>query len=141
MGDYTWTRWSRFQELTFNYPGNFPGSGTNTYNWEDSSRFALGANYKFTPAFMLRLGAAYDNTPIPSPELRAARVPGNDRTWASIGFNWQVSKTVGVDVGYSHLFVDDTKINNSESTPPGATLTGTYDSSVDILSVGLVWDF
>jgi long-subunit fatty acid transport protein len=48
---------------------------------------------------------------------------------------------MAVDVGYAHLFVDETKINNSESAPPGATLTGSYDSSVDILSVGLVWDF
>jgi long-chain fatty acid transport protein len=141
MGDWTWTRWSRFQELTYEFPGDIPGSSTTEEQWKDSSRFALGANYRVNPAWLLRAGVAYDNTPIPSDELRTARIPGNDRTWASIGFNWQASKTVGVDVGYSHLFVDDTSINNTESAPGGATLVGTYEASVDILSAGLVWDF
>ncbi len=141
MGDYTWTRWSRFDELTYEFPGNIPGSSTTEQQWKDSGRISLGANYRFTPAFMLRLGAAYDNTPIPSAELRTARIPGNDRTWASIGFNWQATKTVGVDVGYAHLFVDDTKISNTESSPDGALLDGTYKASVDILSAQVVWDF
>jgi long-chain fatty acid transport protein len=141
MGDWTWTRWSRFSELTYEFPGGIPGSSTTEEKWKDSNRFALGANYRINPAWLLRVGAAYDNTPIPSDELRTARIPGNDRKWASIGFNWQASKTVGVDVGYSHLFVDDTKINNTESAPKDATLIGTYEASVDILSAQVVWDF
>lgn len=141
MGDYTWTRWSRFDELTYEFPSNIPGSSTTEEKWKNSGRVSLGANYRFSPAFMLRLGAAYDNTPIPSDELRTARIPGNDRKWASVGFNWQATRTVGVDVGYSHLFVDDTKISNSESSPDGALLDGTYTASVDILSAQVVWDF
>jgi len=141
MGDWTWTRWSRFKELTYEFPGNIPGSSTTEENWSDSSRFALGANYRINPAWLLRVGAAYDNTPIPDEYYRTARIPGNDRTWASIGFNWQASKTIGIDVGYSHLFVDDTEIENSESSPDGATLIGTYEADVDILSAQVVWDF
>jgi long-chain fatty acid transport protein len=141
MGDYTWTRWSRFAELTYDFPGNFPSSSTTEEQWNDAGRVSLGANYRINPAWMLRLGAAYDQSPIPSDELRTARIPGNDRTWATVGFNWQATKTLGVDVGYAHLFVDDTKISNTESSPDGALLDGTYTASVDILSAQVVWDF
>jgi long-chain fatty acid transport protein len=145
MGDWTWTRWSRFKELTYEFPGNIPGSSTTEENWGDSSRFALGANYRINPAWLLRVGAAYDNTPIPDEYYRTARIPGNDRTWATIGFNWQMTKSMALDVGYAHLFVDDTEIENAESSPSSdlaaATLIGTYEASVDILSAQLVWDF
>jgi len=81
---------------------------------------------------------AYDETPIPSPERRTARIPGNDRTWLSFGLTYMLNEQSSIDVGYSHLFIDDTEINNTlESTNAGlnATLTGTYTASVDILSV------
>ncbi|NNJ49129.1 MAG: hydrocarbon degradation protein, partial [Gammaproteobacteria bacterium] len=40
------------------------------------------------------------------------------------------------DIAYSHLFIDDTEINNfaCASSCSGAALVGTYESSVDILS-------
>ncbi len=39
-----------------------------------------------------------------------------------------------IDVGYSHLFVSDTEINNSIPLS-GQTLIGEYDADVDIISV------
>jgi len=41
-------------------------------------------------------------------------------------------------VGYTHLFIDDPKLN--ENTPTTGTLTGEYDADTDILSAQLVWD-
>jgi long-subunit fatty acid transport protein len=50
---------------------------------------------------------------------------------------------MSVDVGYSHLFVDDAKIENEfESSVPtlNATLEGEYEDEVDILSAQLNWN-
>lgn len=142
LADWTWTRWSRFKELRFKFPGNVSPSETVVdENWKDSSRFSLGVNWRVNDKWLLRAGTAYDNTPIPDAQHRTARIPGNDRKWLSLGFNWKASKTMSVDVGYAHLFVDKTPIENTESSPDGATLKGSYDSAVDILSAQLVWDF
>ena len=92
----------------------------------------------------LRGGLAYDETPVPSAERRTARIPGNDRTWLSLGGTYRIDQSFTVDVGYSHLFIDETPINNTlESSIPtlNATLNGTYDSSVDILSAQLRWNY
>ncbi|TNF87831.1 MAG: hypothetical protein EP300_09620 [Gammaproteobacteria bacterium] len=85
---------------------------------------------------------AYDESPIPSKERRTPRIPGNDRVWASLGLTYMASNTFSFDIGYSHLFINDTKINNTlESAVPTTnhTLTGEYEAEVDILSAQLNW--
>ena len=74
-------------------------------------------------------------------EQRTARVPDNDRRWLSLGFGYEASESWSFDVGYSHLFISDTGINNTSTGSSGATLLGTYDASVDILSAGVNYDF
>ena len=139
MADWSWTRWSRFQELTYDFANPYQPSATTEEHWKDVNRFALGVNYRVNSRWLMRFGVAYDNTPVPSDEYRTPRIPDNDRTWASIGFNWKASKTLALDVAYTHLFVPDTSIYDTQST--GGILIGDYASSVDMLSGQLVWDF
>lgn len=142
LADITWTGWSSFEELRIKYDNpNQPDSVT-TEDWNDTFRYSIGADYALNEKWILRGGLAYDETPVPSAERRTARIPGNSRTWLSLGGTYNINESFIVDVGYSHLFVDDTPINNTlESSIPtlNATLNGTYSSSVDILSAQLRW--
>jgi long-chain fatty acid transport protein len=144
LADITWTGWSSFQELRVKYDNpNQPDSVT-TENWNDTFRYSAGADYTLNDAWTLRGGLAYDETPIPDAEHRTPRIPGNSRTWLSLGTTYNINPSFIVDFGYSHLFVDDTPINNTlESTTCclPATLNGTYESSVDIVSAGLRWNY
>ena len=135
MADITWTRWSNFDELVINFDNSQPTS-TIPENWDDSYRFALGINYRQDSTLMYRAGIAYDQTPIPSAEDRTPRIPGDNRTWLSFGLGYNFSTDMSMDIGYSHLFVSDTDINNTDASF-GHTVTGTYDASVDILSAQL----
>ena len=53
--------------------------------------------------------------------------------------------TLSVDIGYSHLLIDDAKINNELESDTSenirAVLVGEYDASVNILSVQLNWNY
>jgi long-chain fatty acid transport protein len=135
MTDLTWTGWSHFKELVVDY-ANFPyqPSTTTTEDWKDTWRVSAGATYRVNGQWKLRGGLAYDQTPIPNAEHRTPRIPGNDRTWIALGANWAWNRRSSLDVGYAHLFVPNTKINNTTETGANQTLTGTYKSSVDILS-------
>ena len=133
MADITWTEWSNFNALVVKFDNLVQPTSTTPENWEDSYRFAIGANYKTSDKMKLRFGLAHDQTPIPSPEDRTARIPGDDRTWVSLGLGYAIDDSTSVDVGYSHLFVGDTEINNTDAF--GHTLTGSYEADVDILSV------
>ncbi len=138
MADWTWTHWQRFSELRIDYASAQADSVT-TEAWRNSSRYSLGANYRVDEALLLRAGIAYDETPVPDAQHRTARIPGNDRRWVSLGFNWAFSSTSSLDLGYSHLFVSRTPVDETPSS--GHVLKGSYDSSVDIVSLQFNWRY
>ena len=146
MGDVTWTGWSSFDKLTINFEGaGIAGqsSTTTTENWDDSWRYSLGASYQLTEALKLRGGVAFDETPI-SDDYRTPRIPGEDRTWLSIGAGYQISESIYMDFAYAHLFVPDAKMQktvaNPEDTARG-TVVGEFENSVDIVSAQLTYSF
>ena len=138
LADATWTHWNRFQELRVDFASNQPDSAT-VEDWTNSMRYALGVNYRHNSAWLLRAGAAFDEEPIRSAERRTPRIPGNDRTWLAFGVNYRHSPALSFDVGYAHLFVDDTPINHTSAT--AGLIRGEYDNSVDILSAQMNWTF
>ena len=150
MGDVTWTGWSSFDKLTINFEGlGIAGksSSTTTENWDDTWRYSLGASYQLTEALKLRGGVAFDETPI-SDDYRTPRIPGEDRTWVSIGAGYQISESIYMDFAYAHLFVPDAKMQKTASLadPDGedfarGTIVGEFENSVDIASIQFSYSF
>ncbi|MGV6859953.1 MAG: OmpP1/FadL family transporter [bacterium] len=139
LADITWTGWSSFDELRIKYDSGQSDSVT-TENWDDVFRYSIGANYKMDDKLTLRGGLALDQEAIPDTQHRTPRIPGNDRTWVSLGAGYNFSAQAHFDVGYSHLFVDETPTDHTDEGN-GYTLRGKYDASVDILSAQLTWNF
>jgi long-chain fatty acid transport protein len=139
MADLTWTHWSVFQNLTFVRAGGAVLAST-PENWKNTWRAGLGANYHYNDAWTLRVGTAYDKSPVPD-AFRTPRIPDNDRTWLSIGAQYKVSKAGAVDIGYAHLWVSNSTINlpapgyPATSAASSGTLVGTSSNKVDIVSV------
>lgn len=144
LADITWTGWSSFEELRIVYDNPAQPDSVTTEDWNNSLRYSVGINYQLDEKIKLRGGIAYDETPIPSAERRTPRVPGDSRTWLSFGLQYKLDNEFTIDVGYSHLFVNKTHIDNTyESSIPtlAATIQGEYDASVDILTGQLTWNF
>jgi long-chain fatty acid transport protein len=143
LADITWTGWSSFDELRIEYDNPAQPDSVTTEDWNDTMRYSVGLDYQYSDSLILRTGVALDESPIPSAEKRTPRLPGEDRTWVSLGLTYIASSAISFDVGYSHLFIDDAKIDNTfESSVPtlNSTLTGEYDGEVDILSAQLNWN-
>jgi long-chain fatty acid transport protein len=139
MGDVTWTHWSRFKELRILRSNGALLSNTEE-NWDNTMRYSIGANYHYSDAIKLRAGLAYDEEAI-SDDFRTARIPGNDRKWVSLGANWKLAPNSAIDVGYSHLFISDANINDAKSGAANGRVKGSYDGSVDILSMQFTHNF
>lgn len=140
LADITWTKWSRFDQLVIDFSNPAQSSSIIPENWENSLRYSVGVNYQADSKWIYRAGLALDETPIATAEDRTPRLADNDRLWVSFGFGYKMSEESSIDVGYSHLFFDDTPINNTDASF-GHTLTGTYDISVDIFSAQYNWKF
>lgn len=139
MAEVTWTRWSRFKQLSIVRDSGALLSLT-PENWDDTLRFSLGANYRYSENLKLRAGVAYDQDAIKD-QFRTARIPGNDRTWLSAGAQYKVSANSIVDFAFSHLFIKDASINNNQLLAGNGLISGQYTGDVNIISAQLTHNF
>lgn len=145
LADVTRTGWKSFDELRILPAGGGAPISLVTETWENAWRYSLGFNYHTGRNMTWRFGVAYDETPVPDAAHRTPRIPDEDRTWVAFGAQYRLSPQSALDFGFAHLFVDEahiaTRQPESLPAPAGVTLTGTYDSHVDILSVQYTRDF
>jgi long-chain fatty acid transport protein len=136
--DWTWTGWSSIESLDVLRDSGSEVSSV-ALNFEDTWRAGLGLNYKLSYAWKLRLGTAYDKTPVQD-AYRTPRLPDNDRVWAAGGLEWKLNERNRIDVGYAHLFIDDAPSNLIDDFLSGS-LVGAYTSDVNILGLQYTLSF
>ena len=137
LADWTWTGWSSIQALAVTRADGSAFSDA-PLKFVDTWRAGLGVNVKLNDTAKLRLGAAYDKTPVQD-LYRTPRLPDADRIWAATGLEWKVGKNGAFDIGYAHLFLKDAESQlPNQDTPtstPAGDLKGTYNANVNIVSV------
>jgi long-chain fatty acid transport protein len=141
LADVTWTKWSRFRELAV-YRDSGALLTATPENWNNTMRYSIALNYKYSDTLKLRAGLAYDEEAIDD-EFRTVRIPGNDRKWLALGAGWQATPNTKLDIGYAHLFISDPSIDDNQSTvvPGRGRVTGDYDASVDMVSLQVTHNF
>ena len=147
MADVTWTQWSDIDTLDIKLQDG--SRSVAVWDYDDSWRYSIGAEFKPSRTWTFRTGVALDETPVPSDSLRSPRVPDNDRTWLTLGMTYRHTPNLSFDFGYAHIFVDDPKmkgVSDNHDPSKGQTtgfhsLSGEYDASVDILSAQVNWKF
>lgn len=133
LGDVSWTGWSSIPELKIKNSG-VPDAELDL-RFKDAWRVALGAHYRYSESWTFKGGVAWDQSPVQSDAYRPSALPDNDRYWVSLGAKYNFSKNTSIDVGYAHLFVKSTSVNNHSADGTAGTLKGTYDSSADLVGV------
>ncbi len=141
LADVTRTGWSKIKDLTIM---NDTAGGTlssTPENFRNTWRVGVGAVHRYDDAWSIKMGLAYDQTPVNDTD-RTARLPDNNRLWLSVGGQYKLSKDSTLDFGYAHLFIKDAPINQSNpATAGGGQLVGTYKGSVDILGAQFAYRF
>lgn len=141
LADITWTRWSQFKELTIMRDNSTDTVlGSTLEHWNNTLRYSVGLNYRYSPTLKLRTGIAYDNEAIDN-EHRTARIPGNDRIWLSFGASWQYTPATKLDFGYSHLFIKDANIDDDQRATGKGLIAGQYQGDANMLSLQLSHQF
>lgn len=150
LGSIEWTNWSRVQKLdivctsasvfvnVLGCPGPGAVASSLPLGWHDGWFFALGAEYAYSPALILRGGLAYEISPIQAADERTPRVPDSDRIWASLGLTYNWSQTMSFDLAYTHIFMDGGDIDRTAS---GVRLLATVDSQIDIIAASVKMRF
>jgi long-chain fatty acid transport protein len=120
------------------------------FRYRDEYFYAVGAQYQLNDQWKFRAGAAYEISPI-TDETRGVRLLDNDRIWLSAGVGYKFSEKLEFDLGYTHIFLKDGKVNiggpGSGINPAGNpaftafNYTGNSRGSVDIVAFSLKYRF
>ena len=150
MGDVTWTRTSRLENLDIQFPPTPEGAERIRQNWKDTYRVSLGTNYKYSESLMLRAGIAHDQAPVRSAELRHPALPDSDRMQYSIGANWKLNANSSLDLAYSYIDFKDADVNYKNGCGPvpplsngctgnGETTKGLFKTRMQL--IGLAYNY
>ncbi len=139
LGDWSRWKWSRLDRLAIDFADPLTPDSAQPFGWKDASIYSLGLRWRTGDRHTWRAGLAYNESPVPSPELRTARVPDSDRVWVAFGYGVRFSGSVRGDFGYARLFFKDGATANDDGL--GHTLVGLFEPKVDIVSAQLTWDF
>ena len=148
MGSVSYIQWAVFNQLVFqNVAGIGGGVASNTLsvttyeNYRNSWNYSVGANYHVNDKFMIRTGLGYDETPSNNTD-RNLQLPDSSRIAVALGGHYQATKALGFDMGWTHLFVMNTRINNHAQVFGDQTTTtnGSISSSADVFGFQAKWD-
>jgi len=147
MGSASYVEWSSIQNLVLH--GTEAAGGridvTADLNFKNTWRVVGGAKYKLTDKWTMRGGIGYDQTPTNDTD-RDIRLPDGDRVGVALGGHYQYNDKVGVDFGWTHLFMHKASLNKVQNTArvgggvaQTATTTGTVTGNANIIGAQVKW--
>lgn len=148
MATATYTQWSVLQRLILNNVyGILNAVPTSTLqvvvqeHYHNTWNFALGAHYHMTQKWTLKAGVGYDESPAQG-QFRNVQLPDANRIALSAGAHYQATKALGLDAGYTHLFVQNANINTTQAVGDETVVTqGVVHTSADVLGLQLTYSF
>jgi len=149
MGTIAYTQWSVLQNIVLmNVAGvDSTGAGSETVtvivpeHYRNTWNVSVGANYHLNEQWLFRSGIGFDETPANDTD-RNLQLPDSDRIAVALGTHYQMTKAVGIDLGWTHFFVMNTFIHNVHQVV-GAQQTytnGAINAGADVLGLEVTWD-
>jgi long-chain fatty acid transport protein len=149
MGSVTYTQWNVLQNIVLENVAGINAVGLHEDNalavvinehYRNSWNYSVGANYHVNDQWMLRSGLGYDQTPSNDTD-RNLQLPDADRVAVALGTHYQVTKTIGMDLGWTHFFASDANIDVVQTVGPETiTTTGSVAPNADVYAFQLTWD-
>ncbi|MEO8603886.1 MAG: OmpP1/FadL family transporter [bacterium] len=140
LGDLSWTHWSVFHELDGTFNNGLPNLMV-AEDFRDTWRASLGFNYDITDAWAVRMGGAFDQSPVTN-STRTVRVPDSNRWLLGLGAGYHLTKSLIVDFAYLHVFFDGGPVSETAQVPGAPNIQGEYTNGAgDLLALQLTYNF
>lgn len=140
LGNLTWTHWDVFDKLEATFNNGLPDLII-LEDFRDTWNAAIGANYDFTKEWALRMGFAYDQSPV-TDNNRTVRLPDANRWFLSAGVGFHLTDDIVFDLGYMHIFFEDGTVDEADEQPGNAVIRGNYSGGRgDLISFQGTYNF
>jgi long-chain fatty acid transport protein len=142
--DLDWTFWHSFKTLVVDIENNNPllPDSVRPEHWKDVVAFRAGGEYRITDPFAVRLGFAYDRSPIPAATM-SPLLPDADRLFYSAGAGYKFRNWT---FDFSYLYVDkkDRTVDNQINVAPpsvGSGFNGTWTGDAHLVALDIGYRF
>lgn len=134
--DINYVGWKAYDTLAFDYTNNTTSLADtkSAREYKSSPAFRLGAQYKLTDAFAVRLGLGYTISPVQDGYL-TPETPDANRINYIIGLGYTFNKKFGVNASFQFTTL------KREDTNLETGLSGTYQTNVCIPGISLFYHF
>lgn len=143
LGTLMYTGWSVFRDLTIEgmptAGGGLPARVDVPQHFRNTWNLVAGMHYRYSDPVTLKLGVGFDETPTNSRD-RNLRLPDANRTVMAIGAHVQSTPAWGFDLGWTHLFIHKTSINNTIDIGIPVTTQGSISSSANVFGFQATWN-
>lgn len=137
--DADWTFWHAFKELRIVNKTTSALSSTTAKDWKDVVAFRIGGEYKVIPPLALRLGFAYDPTPVPARTM-GPELPDSNRLTYHAGVGYKVSNWT-IDAAYYYLDRKDRTVSNINQNGPGTGFDGIWKANAHLVALDIGYRF
>lgn len=124
LADYQFTGWSSFDELPLEFERL--DNRLKTQNYGDTHALRVGVEYDILDALAVRGGYAYTTSAVPN-ETMSPFLPESTRDHYTLGFGWNVTDMVEVNVSYQRLQQDDRTGSLRPALPEGEVDQGLFN--------------
>ena len=147
--DVNLTKWSAYRALRFDFSkdGQPAQVGTGTFSeskrsYQDALTFRLGGQYKVTDKLALRVGGAYDMSPVKDGYV-TPETPDNNRVIGTAGVGYNITENFGLDASFMFQAILKRTQTEADLLNNGTTdrVAGTYRTNISIPGIGLRYNF
>lgn len=131
-----WTNWNRLDTVVVDKAS---GPVALPFHWEAGLFYELGVTRYFTSGFNVSAGICHTENNTPDVTYTPA-VPDADKTFWSVGAGYRGERFTA-DVAWQFTSGGERRVIGSPASLVGATADGTYDNSINALSVSLGYRF
>jgi len=131
--DGNWYGWKHFDSVPLDFPTGQLPSSTVIERWKDSYAVRGGLNWAATPAWQLRLGYVFDQSPQPEQTVNPL-LPDANRNGVTAGIGFR-GHPVDLDLGVMYLFFADRTRTKSFADDPQGPFFGTYSTRALLVSL------
>jgi long-chain fatty acid transport protein len=137
--DADMTFWHSYRSLVIDIAGEkfpFVVDSTSAKNWKDVVAYRVGGEYRVTNPLALRLGFAYDPTPVPANTM-SPDLPDADRLTYHAGVGYKVASWT-IDAAYYYVDKKDRTVFNQTSS---AGFNGKWEGDGHLVGVDVSYRF
>ncbi len=136
--DFQYIGWSSYDTLKVDFENPSYTDINSPREYDNSYIVRLGGEYQFTNSLAIQGGIYFDSNPV-KPKYLNPSLPDADRLGFSLGIDYKLTKSLGVNLAYLFIRGQQLTVDNSnESYSSGnAPFNGTYNTSANLLSLSL----